>query len=84
MKLTEKLKGKSAVFFNEGKEPTKLASSGTEKGIIKLITEFYFGTKVTLVPQGDKWEVHNSKGKIDGVEVVKNGKQFLFQTEASK
>lgn len=55
------------------------ASSGSEAGIQNLITDFYAGSTITLVPSGPGvYDVHNKKGKIEGVAVVKKGRRFQF------
>lgn len=61
-------------------KPTLQASAATLKDIIKLISQYYFGTKVTLIPvDGYKWEVHNSNGKIESVHVVLKKNRFRFE-----
>lgn len=63
--------------INEGK---LLATSGTTEGITKLISQYYFGSTITLNPIDDNtFEVSNKKGKIDGVQVIKKGNKFRFE-----
>lgn len=61
-----------------------LASSGSREGIIKLISEYYYGTNITLeilewYDRGPSiYKVSNSKGQINGVRVqVKTSKKWL-------
>lgn len=61
-----------------------LASAGSREGIVKLISEYYYGANITLDVR--EWydnglyiyNVNNSKGRIEGVRVqVKISKKWL-------
>lgn len=54
---------------------TLMGSSPTRDGIIKLISKFYMGSTIHL--EGE--DVHNRKGKIEGVRVIEKGKRFRFE-----
>lgn len=59
---------------------TKLIGSApTIEMLLKGITEFYCGTDIRLVGTIGLFDVHNSKGKIEGVRVVKKGKRYRFE-----
>lgn len=60
-----------------------IASSSSKEGIQKLISEYYYGSKITLNKVGDAYEVSNAKGRVKGVKVVeKNGRyQFVNDTK---
>ena len=71
-------------FLAEDKNLGILATSGTLKGIKKLIEAFYF-SKVTLKEKGkDEWEIYNKNGIIDRTFVRKVGKQFRFEDVKNK
>jgi len=57
----------------------KLATSGTEKGIISLVKDFYKYNTVCIVDI-ENGTVANSNGIISGVRVVKSRKRFIFET----
>lgn len=58
-----------------------LATSSTEQGIIKLISEYYYGSTISLVTDGDRFLVCNLKGEIKGVTVIKKNNRFIFMEE---
>jgi hypothetical protein len=57
-----------------------LATSPTKEGITKLISEYYMGSTISLheTENPDEFEVHNLKGKINSVKVVKSKGRFRF------
>lgn len=57
------------------------AVSSSEDGIIELISEFYYGSTITLKPSGVKnvWDVYNKKGRIDKVRVIKKRRRYRFE-----
>jgi hypothetical protein len=58
------------------------ASSGDLEWIKKAISEFYYGSTITLTPISEKeWSVSNSKRVIDKVQVIKKGKRFYFKNK---
>lgn len=62
-----------------------LGSDGSKEGIIKGISKFYYGTDVSLHPNSDgTHDVHNSKGKIDGVHVKEHKGRWRFETKDDK
>jgi hypothetical protein len=65
-----------------------IASSETKEGIEKLISDYYYSSKISLkkVDNKDEYEVSNSKGKINGVKVVlKRGRyQFINSDKMAK
>jgi len=59
---------------------TTLATSPTIEGIINMIEKFYYSKTISLIPVNKKeYLIHNSKGVIKGVNVIKKGKRFVFQ-----
>jgi len=78
-KLDYKAKGGQTKKFIGG----VIASSSSKDGIQKLISEYYYGSKITLNKVGDAYEVSNAKGRVKGVKVVeKNGRyQFVNDTK---
>ena len=66
-----------AEFLNPAKVKTKLlASSVTEAGITRLISEYFFGSTIRLETNGD---VYNLKGKINGYRVIRKAGRFRFE-----
>lgn len=62
-------------------EDKLLATSPTIERITKLISDYYYGSTITLEQISDnpeKYDVYNKKGKIDGVYVVKAGNKYKF------
>jgi hypothetical protein len=57
-----------------------IASSETKEGIEKLISDYYYSSKISLkkVDNKDEYEVINSKGKINGVKVVLKRGRYQF------
>lgn len=65
--------------INEGK---LLATAPTEERIIKLISDYYYGSTITLVPEDgnpNRFAVHNKKGLINGVVVILQGNKYRFE-----
>jgi hypothetical protein len=68
--------------INEENPKAKLlAASSSIEGITKLVSEYYGKSKTVFLKEVDSnlWEVHNSKGLIDSVEVVLQKDRFRFQ-----
>lgn len=65
-------------LLNEGK---LLASSPTEERIIKLISQYFMGSTISLHPTDDEniFDVHNLKGKLKNFHVVKKGGKYRFE-----
>ncbi len=64
-------------YMNESK---LLGTSPTLERITSLISKYYYGSTITLTPNDDgTYDVHNLKGKIDGVRVVQKGNKFRFE-----
>jgi hypothetical protein len=58
-----------------------LGTSPSIERMVSIIEKFYYSKSISLVPVNDKeYSVHNSKGQIKGVNVIKKGKRFVFQT----
>ena len=58
-----------------------LGTSPSIERMVSLIEKFYYSKTISLVPVNDKeYLIHNSKGVIKGVNVIKKGKRFIFQT----
>jgi hypothetical protein len=59
-----------------------LASSGTQEGIINLISEFYYThiNNIELIPTGkNQWNISKSDKTLTGVRVVLKGKRYRFE-----
>ncbi len=57
-----------------------IASSPSLDGIKKMISDYYFGSTISLVEVGNNtFEVHNAKGVRPSVEVVKKAGRYRFQ-----
>lgn len=54
----------------------KIATAPTLERIEKLINQFYMSTTCKVI----NGKVFNSKGEVNGVEVVKVKNRFVFQT----
>lgn len=80
--------GQTLLFEDENQQPRDtpplvspkptyrlLASSPSLQGITTLIIRFYGGSAIEIVGE----EVHNSKGKIEGVRVVKAKGRYRFE-----
>lgn len=51
-----------------------------EKGIQKLISQYYFGSTIFLKEISEnEWSVANSKGLIENVRVIKKGAIYRFE-----
>jgi len=58
-----------------------LATSPSIERMLNIIENFYYSKTISLVPVNDKeYLIHNSKGVVKGVNVIKKGKRFVFQT----
>jgi hypothetical protein len=70
-------------FMKKNENKYKLLGSDSSKeGIIKGIKKFYYGTEVTLHPNSEgSHDVHNSKGKIDGVHVREHKGRWRFEAK---
>jgi hypothetical protein len=67
--------------INEFWEKT-LATSASLDGVKRLIEQYYCGCKVSLLQEDgaeNRWDVLNSRGKIDTVKVLKIGKRYYFK-----
>lgn len=58
-----------------------IVSSPTIECMLKQVTKFYCGSDIRFEGTIDLMSVHNSKGKIDGVRVIKKGQRFRFEYE---
>ncbi len=57
-----------------------LATSATEEGIKKLISEYFYGSTISLTPISDtEFEVHNKKGKLNNYRVILKGGKYRFE-----
>ena len=62
-----------------------LGSDSSKDGITKGISKFYHGANISLHPNSDgTHDVHNSKGKIDGVHVKEHKGRWRFETKDDK
>ena len=62
-------------------EKKLIGSAGSLEDIQKAISKWYY-SDVTLKQVNDKeWEVHNSKGLIDGVKVTLKKGRYRFEME---
>lgn len=62
-----------------------LASSPTKDGILKLITQFYCGSSISISEVSpDNYIVANSKGKIEGVCVKLSKGRYRFFSEGKR
>lgn len=52
-----------------------LGSSATIEGVINLISDYYYGSTITL----DGENVYNKKGLIQGVRVRKSNGRYRFE-----
>ena len=69
-------------YFQNKEKPRMFGSDGSIEGIKKGIEKFYYskpGTIQLVETSENTWDVHNTKGKIDGVQVVKKGNRFRFE-----
>jgi len=68
-----------AVFL--GSTTKTIATSPSIERMMKIVGDYYYSPNISLVPVNDKlYLVHNSKGIIQGVNVIKKGKRFVFQS----
>lgn len=51
-----------------------LATAPTEERLIKMISQFFMGSTITI----KDGKVYNSKGLINGFETKQKGKRYLF------
>ena len=59
-----------------------LASSGSFEGIKKLISEYYFGSTITLKPVNKNlWEISTGKGLCKGFYVVNKKGRYRFEAK---
>lgn len=58
-----------------------IASAPTEERIVKLISDYFYGSNIKLEPTDDEgtFNVHNSKGKVNGYVVVLKDGKYKFQ-----
>ncbi len=70
----------SSMYKNGG---NLLGSAPSLDSVKKLISQFYMGSTISLhqIGDSDEYEVHNLKGKINGVKVVKNKGRYRFISE---
>lgn len=62
------------------KDGKLLGSAPTLEKITKLISEYYFGSTITLKPVDNiTWDVYNLKGKRDSVVVINKGGRYRFE-----
>jgi hypothetical protein len=52
-----------------------LASSSSQEGIIECISKFFYSKSIKL----DGEDVHNAKGKINGVRVIQKKGRYRFE-----
>ena len=58
-----------------------IATSPSIERMMKIVGEYYYSPNISLVPVSKNiYIVHNSKGVIQGVNVIKKGKRFVFQS----
>lgn len=55
-------------------------SAGSLEAIKNVISRFYYSSNIKLVKSFNEWEIHNSKGKIAGVRVIKKGQRYRFES----
>lgn len=66
--------------INEKVKAKLLATSPTEEGIKKLISQYFMGSTITLNPINDtEFEVHNKKGKLNSYRVILKGSKYRFE-----
>lgn len=81
----EDLKGKVEELSKASSKGKLLGSAPTKEQLTDGIKKFYYGTEVTLHPHADgHHEVHNSKGKIDGVKVREHKGRWRFEQHEDK
>lgn len=62
-------------------EDRTLATSSDLDKMIKLISQYYYGSTISLQQissNPEKYDVYNKKGKIDQVYVIKNKGRYKF------
>jgi len=80
----EDLKPKVEVLC-KGDKAKLYGSAPTKEALISGIEKFYYGTKVSLHPHKEgHHEVHNSKGKIEGVRVREHKGRWRFESHEEK
>lgn len=50
-------------------KPICIAS--TKESMIRMLNEFWYTKNIVLIGEQLPYDVHNSKGKIEGVQVIK-------------
>lgn len=64
-------------YLTEGK---LRGTSPTEDGIKKIISDYFYGSTITLEKIDDKkYAIYNKKGKLDRYQVIKKGGRFRFE-----
>lgn len=58
---------------------TVFATSPTKEGIVKCLNQFYYSTTFTF--NASTGEIFNSKGLVNGVEVVYKKGRYIFQSK---
>ena len=62
-------------------EMTKIVTSATLEGLQKLISEYFYGSRVEIVDwPGNSWRVRNHKGLVDGIVITKTRGRFVAST----
>jgi hypothetical protein len=58
-----------------------IATAPTIERMLNIVENFYYSKTISLIPMNKtEYLVHNSKGVIKGVNVIKKGKRFVFQS----
>ena len=63
-----------------------IGSSPTKEGIQNVIGKYYFSSNISLHQRGDtnEYDVHNAKGKVNGVKVVEKKGRYQFVEDSNK
>lgn len=63
-----------------------IGSSPTKEGIEKVIGKYYYSSSISLHQRGDtnEYDVHNAKGKVNGVKVVEKKGRYQFVEDKEK
>lgn len=58
-----------------------IATAPSIEIMLNIVENFYYSKTISLIPMNKtEYLVHNSKGVIKGVNVIKKGKRFVFQS----
>jgi hypothetical protein len=83
LKKVEKISFASGGIMAEG---GVIGSSPTKEGIEKVIGKYYYSSNISLHQRGgtNEYDVHNAKGKVNGVKVVEKKGRYQFVEDKDK